>query len=199
MSPLRRRRYLSYLFRYIAPTQSWGMVHSLATRPSHRMVLRARSSNPESQSVAMSSDQVQSYKKYLHSLLLELQFIEEQLKNDIVTHPEACHIWTHIWTIRAKYFFLVSSLAGLGAPLTKEEQIVVLRRLAEVCHHVPKSVILSSGHPGLWPLVLFGDSHGIQRHQHAKVFKQQGLLDRNATRTAWCHWMALQLIHNAAI
>ncbi len=83
----------------------------------------------------MSSDQVQSYKKYLHSLLLELQFIEEQLKDDIVTPPETCHIWAQTWTICAKYFFLVSSLAGLGAPLTKEEQIMVLMRLAEVRHH----------------------------------------------------------------
>ncbi len=115
--------------------QSCGMAHSLATHPSHRMVLRAGFSDPESQSVATSSDQVQSYKKYLHSLLLELQFTEEPLKDDIVTPPEACHIWAQTWTIRAKYFFLVSSLAGLGAPLTKEEQIVVLRRQAEVRHH----------------------------------------------------------------
>ncbi len=49
-----------------------------------------------------------------------------------VTSPVAHRIWTKAWTIRAKYYFLIGKLAGLGASLKKDELFVVLRRLAEV-------------------------------------------------------------------
>ncbi len=75
-SSLWRRGYLSYLFWCIVPTQFWGMAHNLATCPSHKMVLRARFLDPLSQSVAMLSDEVQSYEKYLHPLLLELYSLQ---------------------------------------------------------------------------------------------------------------------------
>ncbi len=65
----------------------------------------------------MPSDEVQIFRKYLSALLLELQLVEEQLNDYLVAPPAAHHIWTKVRTIRAKYYFLLGKLAGLGAHL----------------------------------------------------------------------------------